>query len=91
MSADPPAAPSPAAASPAAASAGAPSPSETNENGAAWRPRTAVGIAGLFFATAVVYWFVSNFVDPAGTILFVFMAGSMGFGFWVLFKGVRGL
>ncbi len=52
-----------------------------------WRWQTAAAILVLFVAVAIVYWFVSNYLDPAGTVLLLFMGFAMGFGYLVIFRG----
>lgn len=53
-------------------------------------PRTitliAVGIAVIFVVAAILYWFLSGYLDPAGTVLLVFVGGSAAFGFGVLLR-----
>ncbi len=51
-----------------------------------WSGRTAALIAGLFLAAAVGYWFGSGNLDPAGTVMLVFAAGAIAFGFTILFR-----
>ncbi len=52
-----------------------------------WRWQTAAAILVLFVAVAIVYWFVSSYLDPAGTVLLLFMGFAMGFGYLVIFRG----
>jgi hypothetical protein len=56
-----------------------------------WRWQTGLLILALFWLAAIGYWLSSGFLDPAGTMLFLFTGGAMGFGFAVLFQGSRGL
>lgn len=46
----------------------------------------AVGIAVIFVVAAALYWFLSGYLDPAGTVLLVFVGGSAAFGFGVLLR-----
>ncbi len=52
-----------------------------------WRWPTAAAILVLFVAVGVIYWFVSGYKDPAGTVLLIFMGPAMGFGYWIIFRG----
>ncbi len=46
----------------------------------------AVLIAAPFVVAAIVYWFLSGYLDPAGTILLIGIGITMAFGFMVLFR-----
>ena len=48
-------------------------------------PRSAL-IAAPFVAAAIAYWFLSGYLDPAGTILLIGIGVTMAFGFMVLFR-----
>ncbi len=51
-------------------------------------PRTlfAIAIAAVFAVAAIAYWFLSGYLDPAGTVLLLFVGGSAAFGFSVLLR-----
>ncbi len=52
-----------------------------------WRWPTAVAILVVFVAVGLIYWFVSGYKDPAGTVLLILMGPAMGFGYWIIFRG----
>lgn len=52
------------------------------------RPRIprAAFIAVPFVVAAVAYWYLGDYIDPAGTILLIGIGLTMAFGFLVLFR-----
>ncbi len=56
-----------------------------------WRVRTAVAIGLIFIVTALIYWFVSGYLDPTGFVLLLWAGVAIGFGYLVMFRGSRGL
>ncbi len=61
-----------------------------SRRGPAWlrRPglRAVVIIAALFLLAAAAYWFLGNYIDPAGTVLLTFAGLYIAFGFAVLLR-----
>jgi hypothetical protein len=45
-----------------------------------------LAILAVFAVAAVAYWFLSGYLDPAGTVLLLFVGGSAGFGFAMLLR-----
>ncbi len=43
-------------------------------------------IAAPFIVAALAYWFLSGYLDPAGTILLIGIGITMAFGFMILFR-----
>ena len=43
-------------------------------------------VLAVFALAAIAYWFLSGYLDAAGTVLLLFVGGSAGFGFAVLLR-----
>ncbi len=45
-----------------------------------------LAVLAVFALAAIAYWFLSGYLDAAGTVLLLFVGASAGFGFAVLMR-----